>query len=362
VEVYLQNASIIFTAMNQFQKNVLFIGATLLAIVAICFGINFAIQTHTRALQEQARLLDERKTAWKKDNIRALKSLSGIGALSTEEQIRVDNAGDDLERLQQVLLDIHQERCNYWESSLEDVADRQRKLENITREVGYTDDSQITDIARTISEQETKARSNLIGFRAAMAKIHDWRPSKFEDYRPDRAEVAPSDKPSAATSLTNNRQIQVPIAQSDLSTPAPPLTPVSTSTESSSEAALDGVDLQISQALKVWAKAMESNDPNAEAQCYADQVDRYFLRLNVTNSFVRDDKDTWLKTHDDRITRFVTREVTFENETATTAKLRLVKDVVTSNSFGNTERLTHSRLYLRKIDGEWKITSEQDFK
>jgi hypothetical protein len=72
--------------------------------------------------------------------------------------------------------------------------------------------------------------------------------------------------------------------------------------------------------------------------------------------------DTWLKENNRRVVTFVPKDITFENETATTAKLRLVKDVVTSDSSGTTERFTRSRLYLKKEYGDWKITSEQDFK
>ena len=128
------------------------------------------------------------------------------------------------------------------------------------------------------------------------------------------------------------------------------------------EEALDNVDLGISQALDHWARAMETNDPTLEAQCYAEQVDRYFLKLKVPNVFVRDYMDTWLKENNRRVVTFVPKDITFENETATTAKLRLVKDVVTSDSSGTTERFTRSRLYLKKEYGDWKITSEQDFK
>jgi hypothetical protein len=141
--------------------------------------------------------------------------------------------------------------------------------------------------------------------------------------------------------------------------PAPAST---TPTESQGEAASDNVNVEVSRALENWAKANESNDPTLLANCYADQVDRYFLRLNVTNTFVHDYMDAWLKEHDSRVTMFKIKDVTFENVTTTTVQLRLVKEVVTTNSKGAAERLTSSQLSLKKVAGEWRITSERDFK
>jgi hypothetical protein len=59
---------------------------------------------------------------------------------------------------------------------------------------------------------------------------------------------------------------------------------------------------------------------------------------------------------------FRIKDVVFQNETSTTVQLRLAKEVVTTNSKGAAERLTPSQLSLKKVAGEWKITSEQDFK
>lgn len=89
--------------MNTFQKNALF-----LAIVIFVLGITasvgyYSYEAHTKAVEEQV-------SAWRKQNIRELKDLNRIGVLSTEEQKRLDDAGDDVDRIQQVLLDLHTER------------------------------------------------------------------------------------------------------------------------------------------------------------------------------------------------------------------------------------------------------------
>lgn len=163
--------------MNQFQKNVLFIAFTACIVVLLGFGANYALQEHTRHIEEQ-------KLQWRKANLKNLKDMSAIGALSTEEQIRVDNAGDDLDRLQQVLLDIHQERINFWSNALEDAQKRQQKLrDNYVQLAAYDYSGQLAGAARTISEQITKAQENYAGYVAAKARIRAWRPVSFEDFR-----------------------------------------------------------------------------------------------------------------------------------------------------------------------------------
>jgi ketosteroid isomerase-like protein len=153
----------------------------------------------------------------------------------------------------------------------------------------------------------------------------------------------------------------VPIESSKPSAvqPAPAST---TPTESQGEAATDNVNTEVSRALENWAKANESNDPTLLANCYAEQVDRFFLQTNVTNTFVHDYWDTWFKEHDSRVTMFKIKDMTFENETAATVTLRLDEEVVTTGSKGTVERLIPAQLYLKKVGREWKITSEQDFK
>lgn len=166
--------------MNQFQKNVLFVAVTACVLGLVGFGINYALQEHARRVEEQ-------RVQWRKANIKALKDLSGIGALSTEEQTRVDNAGDDFDRLQQVLLDIHQERINYWSSRLENAAARREKLQQTyTLAAAYGLNGQYSEAANEVSEDAQKATENLLGYRAAKERIRAWKSVSFEDYRAGR--------------------------------------------------------------------------------------------------------------------------------------------------------------------------------
>jgi hypothetical protein len=172
--------------VNQFQKNVIFIALTACFLGAIGYGVNYAIQEHARHLEEQ-------KIAWHKANIKALKDLSAIGALSTEEQIRVDNAGDDVDRLQQVLLDIHQERINYWSNVLEEAKERKQKLQGMySQAVSYGLTDKYNDANATIVKNAQKAAMNVLGYTAAKEKIRDWKPISFEDYRAGKLLDAPA--------------------------------------------------------------------------------------------------------------------------------------------------------------------------
>lgn len=190
------------------------------------------------------------------------------------------------------------------------------------------------------------------GFGAAIQVVT----VRFEGYY---VPLPPQQQPVQAAHEPTPVPVEGEYSKPSAAQPAPAST---TPTESQGEDATGNVNVEVSHALENWAKANESNDPTLLSNCYADHVDRYFLRLNVTNTFVHDYMDAWLKEHDSRVTMFKIKDVTFENATTTTVQLRLVKEVVTTNSKGAAERLTPSQLSLKKVAGEWKITSERDFK
>jgi hypothetical protein len=169
--------------LSQFQRNVLFI-----AITCFVLGMTAALIIHTTH-QNELRIA-EQKVQWKKANIKALKDLSVIGALSTEEQTRVDNAGDDLDRLQQVLLDIHQERLNYWVNQAEELHESNKDIErtrtNLLSQVGYVDPEVQAKLGEWKDAYDTKmakCRTNIIGYREAKEKIHQWKSISFEDFQ-----------------------------------------------------------------------------------------------------------------------------------------------------------------------------------
>jgi hypothetical protein len=167
--------------VNQFQKNVLFAGGAVTLVICITLGLYFGIQSH---IAEQNRATAEQKTAWHNENIRSLKALSAVGILSTEEQQRLDVAGDDPDRVQQALLDIHQGRMTYWQAGIDDAHERARKLSAIygTDESQYYG-GQIQEAAISIKKDESNAELQLAGYTEAYGQIQAWRPVSFEQYQ-----------------------------------------------------------------------------------------------------------------------------------------------------------------------------------
>ena len=119
---------------------------------------------------------------------------------------------------------------------------------------------------------------------------------------------------------------------------------------------------QITPALQRWAQAMESNNPSEIATCYAAQVDRYFLRQDVTNSFIRDYMQHWIVDGNRRVIKFVPMDIVFDTQTDSLVTFHLIKHVITTDARGNSERFTRSQLSMKRDGGGWAITSERDFK
>lgn len=132
--------------------------------------------------------------------------------------------------------------------------------------------------------------------------------------------------------------------------------------EAAKGATTEAVHEQIVQALQKWALAYQSNDPKAISDCYAEQIDRFFLSQNVSKTFIRDYWSAWFNAHADRVSSFEIKDLAYDDETTDKVTIRLVKQVVTMKNGGAAERLTPSELSLTRADGLWKITSERDFK
>ena len=88
----------------------------------------------------------------------AVGDLSVLGNLSSEQQTRIDNAGDDIDRLQQTLLDLHQKQYEGWAFQ-----------------------SRVAALQGN-NESRVQAEFQAESFKAARQRIHDWKPVTFEDY------------------------------------------------------------------------------------------------------------------------------------------------------------------------------------
>lgn len=111
--------------------------------------------------------------------------------------------------------------------------------------------------------------------------------------------------------------------------------------------------------VKEWETAMQSSDAARQAAFYADPVDRYFLRHNVSKSDVQADKQSKIDKRQDGWTVTVERVKVQQQPDAAT--VRLVKHyAVRQNDKVVSQWFVPSQLLLKRADGRWQITSERD--
>lgn len=121
-----------------------------------------------------------------------------------------------------------------------------------------------------------------------------------------------------------------------------------------------GEDADPAVVVQDWEKAMNSTDAAAQAAFYADPVDRYFLRHNVSRNQVKADKQSSIDK------RQGSWAVTMEQIKLTrpddaTARVRLVKHFAVKQEGKTTsEWFVPSVLQMTRANGRWQITSERD--
>jgi hypothetical protein len=111
--------------------------------------------------------------------------------------------------------------------------------------------------------------------------------------------------------------------------------------------------------LQSWVAAMRTRDPAAQATFYADPVDRYFLKSNVSYADVLLDKETAIRNRKELWTMEL-QDIVIEQKPDSTARVRFVKHFISQTSEAQiSEQFVRSQLKLKRIDGQWKITAEQ---
>ena len=121
-------------------------------------------------------------------------------------------------------------------------------------------------------------------------------------------------------------------------------------------------DQTITQTLSGWKSAMASNNSETQAAFYAENVDKYFLRRNVTRDYVRSDKQAFLNAGR-RLQSFNMSDIGIQ-VTSSGALVSLTKSwvLLDPTSTAAKARTTRSRLWLKATPGGWKISGEQDLK
>ena len=130
----------------------------------------------------------------------------------------------------------------------------------------------------------------------------------------------------------------------------------------SAEAPGGGVvrEASVGRFLREFERASEANDANVKAALYAERVDRYFLKTDVTREFVYRDVLDWLS-RGRLITRF---RLTVLGEEGSGEERRLLVRKQASWIAGSErkELVTRSQLVLRRVGEGWRIVGERDYK
>jgi ketosteroid isomerase-like protein len=114
--------------------------------------------------------------------------------------------------------------------------------------------------------------------------------------------------------------------------------------------------------LESWADAMRGQDAGAQAAFYADPVEHYALKSNVSNADVWLDKKNAIQSRPSGW-KVTLEDVVVEPRPDESMRVRLTKHISSQANGGRvSEQFIHSQLKLRKIDGQWKITSEQNLR
>ena len=117
---------------------------------------------------------------------------------------------------------------------------------------------------------------------------------------------------------------------------------------------------------RVWleslADAMRGQDAGEQALFYADPVEHYALKSNVSNADVWLDKKNAIQSRS-KVWTVNLEDVVIEPRPDESLRVRLTKHYTSGQVEGGkvSEQYIHSQLKLKKIDGQWKITSEQNF-
>ncbi|WP_165420077.1 hypothetical protein [Edaphobacter modestus] len=145
-----------------------------------------------------------------------------------------------------------------------------------------------------------------------------------------------------------SQQAPIPVSQQAPVPPAPPAPKE------------PGLRDDLAEVVQEWEAAMGSSDAAAQAAFYADPVERYFLRHNVSKDQVVADKQAAIdRRHGTWAVKMEQVKVTRPDDAI--AKVRLIKHfAVRQDGRLTSEWFIPSQLQLNRLEGKWRITSERD--
>jgi ketosteroid isomerase-like protein len=169
------------------------------------------------------------------------------------------------------------------------------------------------------------------------------------------APIAASAVPIATSPPPEVHQRAVKGASSVKTTPPapPPPTP-----DRIADPATSSADLKLW--LQSWGASMRTKDANAQASFYANTMDRYLEQRNVGREAVLRDREATIHMRKGLWTVKM-EDLVIEHQTGSEAEVRLVKHFIDEPEQSEIlESFVPTRLTLKRIDGQWQITSEQD--
>ena len=188
---------------------------------------------------------------------------------------------------------------------------------------------------------------------ASAAALNSKRPDALALKQPPPAHLAPpepvSDAPPAAP--------EVPVVTANAS--APVAVNEDTSTGETPGQITD--DKEVGLALGRWQKAMLTNDSGEIAPSYAPHVNRFFLKTGVDRAFVRDylerDEETGK-----RLTRYDMEGVSMKHLKPDEVQVVFRANFAVSTPEKDRTGDTKTTLILKRLEGDWKIVYERDFR
>jgi hypothetical protein len=139
--------------------------------------------------------------------------------------------------------------------------------------------------------------------------------------------------------------------------PLPESTPES-ATSGANVSATSSADLKLW--LQSWAASMRTKDANAQAAFYADTLDRYLNQRNVSREAVLRDREATIRMRKGLWTVKMA-DIVIERQTESEADVSLVKHFTDEQQTSEIlESFVPTLLKLKRLNGQWRITSEQD--
>jgi hypothetical protein len=202
--------------------------------------------------------------------------------------------------------------------------------------------------------EETSPRKRLAMWVTGLVVLLLAAAGSYSLYRPRFDPAVPSVQAiEQPTAITTN-----PVPAAEPSHPADVKPPVPATPAEIVNPALQVADVRLW--LENWAAAMRTRDASAQAAFYADTVNEYVGKYDVSKDAVLKDREATIHMRKGLWTVKM-EKVVIERQTKSEAAVQLVKHFIDEPEPSEiVESFVPTRLTLKRLNGMWKITSEQD--